>query len=350
MNEISSFDHLSAKVDALSQKFDNINISAVTPTSIFPPCGACGISGHTSIDCKPGGVVENIEQLNVVQNNQGTSSNKTFYKNIQYPFGQKTTLPSYVNNKNVIQKSSLELFMENYFSNQTEQLQELEDQTRLLNDSLAKISSKVDSISSHDKILEAQISYASQTNTNKMNSVTLRNGKQLEGPIGKANPSEIEKESSEPQVEEIRVESEKQITPPPFKPKIPFPQRFAKSKLDEKFKKFIKMMKKIYIDVPFTDVLTQMPTYAKILKEILSKKRKIEEDETVNLTEECSAIIQNKLPPKLKDPGSFSIPYVIGSEVVKKAMCDLGASVSLMSLSLYKRVGIEELKPTRMAL
>ena len=77
---------------------------------------------------------------------------------------------------------------------------------------------------------------------------------------------------------------------------------------------------------------------------------KIEEDETVNLTKECSAIIQNKLPPKLKDPGSFSIPCVIGSEAVKKSMCDLGASVSLMSLSLYERVGIGELKPTRMTL
>ena len=102
--------------------------------------------------------------------------------------------------------------------------------------------------------------------------------------------------------------------------------------------------------MPFTEVLTQMPTYAKFLKEILSKKRKIEEYETVNLTEECSAIIQNKLPPKIKDPGSFSIPCVIWSEVVKKAMCDLGASLNLMSLSLYERVGIGELKPTRMTL
>jgi hypothetical protein len=70
----------------------------------------------------------------------------------------------------------------------------------------------------------------------------------------------------------------------------------------------------------------------------------------VNLTEECSAIIQNKLPPKLKDPGSFSIPCVIGSEIVKKVMCDLGANVSLMPLSLYERLGIGELKSTRMTL
>ena len=183
-----------------------------------------------------------------------------------------------------------------------------------------------------------------------MNAVTLRNGRQLVDPVGKVKASEIEKENSEPKGEETRVERDKTITPPLFKPKIPFPQRFAKSKLDEKFKKFIEMMNKLYIDVPFTEVLTQMPTYAKLLKEFLSKKRKIEKDETVNLTEECSAIIQNKLPPKVKDPVSFSIPCVIGSEIVKKAMCDLGASVRLMPLSLYERVGIGELKPTRMTL
>jgi len=56
-----------------------------------------------------------------------------------------------------------------------------------------------------------------------------------------------------------------------------------------------------------------MPSYARNLEEILFNKRKIEEDETVNLMEECSAIIQNKLPPKLNDPRSFSIPCVIGS-------------------------------------
>ncbi|MCI22619.1 hypothetical protein A2U01_0043795, partial [Trifolium medium] len=56
-----------------------------------------------------------------------------------------------------------------------------------------------------------------------------------------------------------------------------------------------------------------MPTYSKFLKEILSNKRKLDEDSTVALTEECSAIFQNKMPPKLQDPGSFSIPCVIGN-------------------------------------
>ncbi|XP_057999058.1 uncharacterized protein LOC131177902 [Hevea brasiliensis] len=71
-----------------------------------------------------------------------------------------------------------------------------------------------------------------------------------------------------------------------------------------------------------------MPSYTKFLKEILSKRRKLEDYETVALTEECSAILQNKLAPKLKDPGSFSIPYLIGNMKIDKALRDLGASES----------------------
>jgi len=66
-------------------------------------------------------------------------SNQIFYKTLQNPFGQKTTLPGYANSQRVTQKSSLEILMENYFLNQSEQLQELKDQTRLLNDSLAYV-------------------------------------------------------------------------------------------------------------------------------------------------------------------------------------------------------------------
>ncbi|KAJ9167256.1 hypothetical protein P3X46_021920 [Hevea brasiliensis] len=93
-----------------------------------------------------------------------------------------------------------------------------------------------------------------------------------------------------------------------------------------------------------------MPSYAKFLKEILSNKRKLEDDETVALTEECSAILQRKLPPKLKDPGSFSIPCHIGESCSTKALCDLGASVSLMPLSIYEKLNMGDLKPTHISL
>jgi hypothetical protein len=67
----------------------------------------------------------------------------------------------------------------------------------------------------------------------------------------------------------------------------------------------MELLKKLHVNIPFTEAITQMPSYAKFLKEILTNKRKIDTDDTVALTEECSAIIQNKMPPKLKDPEVF---------------------------------------------
>ncbi|XP_073133850.1 uncharacterized protein [Henckelia pumila] len=96
--------------------------------------------------------------------------------------------------------------------------------------------------------------------------------------------------------------------------------------------------------------LSQIPSYAKFLKEILSNKRKLVNFETVKLSEECLAILQNKLPPKFKDPGSFSIPCTIGNSFFSKALCDLGASINLMPYSCFEKLGIGEVKPTTISL
>eukprot|EP00257_Ricinus_communis_P013554 XP_015571015.1 uncharacterized protein LOC107260809 [Ricinus communis] len=93
-----------------------------------------------------------------------------------------------------------------------------------------------------------------------------------------------------------------------------------------------------------------MPSYAKFPKDMLSNKRKIEKNATVSLTAECSAILQNELPKKLGDPGSYSILVKLGDIEIKKALCDLGASVSLMPLSICKKLQMGELKPTRISL
>ena len=97
-------------------------------------------------------------------------------------------------------------------------------------------------------------------------------------------------------------------------------------------------------------MINQIPIYAKFLKEILSKKRKIAEEGIVNLTATCSAIIQKKIPAKMKDPGSFTIPYSIGKYEFKKALCDSGASINLMPLSFVQRLSLGELTPTAITL
>ena len=110
------------------------------------------------------------------------------------------------------------------------------------------------------------------------------------------------------------------------------------------------MLKQLHINIPLVEALEQMPSYVKFMKDILSKKRRLGEFETVALTEECSAILKNKLPPKLKDPGSFTIPCSIGNQYFGKALCDLGASINLMPMSIFKKLGIGEARPTTVTL
>ncbi|KAJ9544693.1 hypothetical protein OSB04_024400 [Centaurea solstitialis] len=133
-------------------------------------------------------------------------------------------------------------------------------------------------------------------------------------------------------------------------PKVPYPTQLKAHKDDLQFSKFLEVFKKLHINIPFADALAQMPSYAKFLKDIISNKRKIEEQATVALTEECSAIIQNKLPQKLKDPGSFTIPVHIGNSDFSRALCDLGASINLMPLTLFRKLGLGEVQSTNITL
>ena len=77
---------------------------------------------------------------------------------------------------------------------------------------------------------------------------------------------------------------------------ILYPQRLKKNKLDKQLTKLMEVFKKLHINIPFADALKQMPSYVKFMKDILSQKRRLSNFETVNLTEECSSILQRKLP------------------------------------------------------
>ncbi|KAK8947387.1 hypothetical protein KSP39_PZI006995 [Platanthera zijinensis] len=156
----------------------------------------------------------------------------------------------------------------------------------------------------------------------------------------------VENKESETVNVELPDKKKKEIVYPPPS----FPSRLAKTKLDKQFQKFMDIFKKLTINIPFAEALEQMPSYVKFMKDILSKKRRFEDKEIVALTEECSAIVQKKIPPKLKDPGSFTIPCSIGVKFSGKALCDLGASINLMPLSIYTKLGLGEIAPTSLTL
>ncbi|XP_062085499.1 uncharacterized protein LOC133791592 [Humulus lupulus] len=155
--------------------------------------------------------------------------------------------------------------------------------------------------------------------------------------------------TSPTQEEVIEDLNKKEVVPPvsiDHHVRISYSQRLRKHNLDKQFEKFLEVFKKLHINLPFAEALEQMPSYVKFMKEILSRKRKLEDYVTVALTEECSAILYKKLPPKLKDPGSFNIPCSIGGLVDTKALCDLGASVNLMHLSIFQKLNLGEVRPT----
>ena len=77
----------------------------------------------------------------------------------------------------------------------------------------------------------------------------------------------------------------------------------------------MEIFKKLQMNIPFIEALEQMSGYVKFMKDILAKKIRLGDYETISLSEECNAILQKKLPPKLKDPGSFIIPCAIGDAV-----------------------------------
>ncbi|CAM8904978.1 unnamed protein product [Rhodiola kirilowii] len=113
---------------------------------------------------------------------------------------------------------------------------------------------------------------------------------------------------------------------------------------------FVDKVRTLYITMPLTDAITQIPTYAQFMKEIMSGKRKIDGTENVALSEECSAATHQPMPPKLQDSGSFSIPCDICGIIVCRALCDLGASVSIMQYSMYAKLKFDDLCPTNVTI
>ena len=104
------------------------------------------------------------------------------------------------------------------------------------------------------------------------------------------------------------------------------------------------------VNIPLLDIIKQVPAYAKFLKDLCTIKKGLGIEKKACLTEQVSAIIQSKYPVKYKDPGSPTISVNIGGNCIDKSLLDLGASVNLMSYSVYKQLGLGELKPTNITL
>ncbi|KAK8656945.1 hypothetical protein V6N13_098879 [Hibiscus sabdariffa] len=159
------------------------------------------------------------------------------------------------------------------------------------------------------------------------------------------DPSDTHMGGSSAESSQAKPDKLVEIKPPP-----PFPQRLKQQKQDYQFKKFFDILKQVHINLPLVEALQQMPNYAKFLKDMVTRKKQIEEFETAAATETCLALMHNKIPAKKTDPGSFTIECFIGHNYPTKALCDPGASINLMPKSVFRKLGIGEAKPTTVML
>nr|GEZ83264.1 reverse transcriptase domain-containing protein [Tanacetum cinerariifolium]GEZ83279.1 reverse transcriptase domain-containing protein [Tanacetum cinerariifolium] len=177
--------------------------------------------------------------------------------------------------------------------------------------------------------------------------ITTRSGVAYQGPTI-PTPSKVVKQGTEPVVTPVSASM------PNLKPSIPYPSRRdnerRRDQANEQIKKFYEIFKDMSFEISFTDALTLMPKFASTLKALIGNKEKISEMARTPMNEHCLAVILNKLPKKLGDPGKFLIPCEFPGMDECLALADLGASINLMPLSVWEGLLLLELTPTFMTL
>nr|GEX36960.1 reverse transcriptase domain-containing protein [Tanacetum cinerariifolium] len=154
------------------------------------------------------------------------------------------------------------------------------------------------------------------------------------------------------QQEPVEVTTDKE--PPNSDDIHPPTVQVEKEKLREKddilAAKFIEIFRDLHFELSFADALVHMPKFAPMFKNLLNNKDKLIELTKTPLNENCTAVVLKKLPKKLGDPGRFLIPCDFTGFDNCLALADLGASINLMPLSIWKKLRLPTLNNTKLVL
>ncbi|XP_045820253.1 uncharacterized protein LOC123913526 [Trifolium pratense] len=199
-----------------------------------------------------------------------------------------------------------------------------------------------------------------------VSAITLRSGRVTEPAPAPEKRKKTIATSSVPEPAEPSATAETAETEKAYVPPIPFPQRVQKNKKNkaEEDKEILDVFSKVAVNIPLLDVIKQIPKYAKFLKDLCTNKRKVKGNERVNLGRNVSALIESNaalepepekanvsalnqaMPQKCKDPGTFSIPCTIGDRKFENCMLDLGASINVMPTSIFNNLDLGPLQHT----
>ncbi|GJY82190.1 reverse transcriptase domain-containing protein [Tanacetum coccineum] len=190
-----------------------------------------------------------------------------------------------------------------------------------------------------------------KTSTEKVQNPNLENTAHVPSP---GEEDSIFMEIPKPKAKKtINVEIQDLNSPNLNQSRLPYPERMKVRDHDKpsaQYSRFLKMFKQLHLEIGLKDALVEMPKFNKWLSSLLRNKEKLKEIAITTMNAKCSAIIMNKVPEKLKDPGKFLIPCALQELDRTNALADSGASINLLPHSIYKKLGLEALTPTRMTL
>nr|GFA14008.1 reverse transcriptase domain-containing protein [Tanacetum cinerariifolium] len=187
-------------------------------------------------------------------------------------------------------------------------------------------------------------------------------GVEQQEPIEETTDTELPStEDIQPPLVQVQVEvqedkpiEEPSVVIPKAKSNLPYPSRLVKEKIREKddilAAKFLEIFRDFHFELSFADALVHMPKFAPMFKKLLNNKNKLIELTKTLLNENCSAVVLKKLPEKLGDLGRFIIPCDFSEFDNCLALADLGASINLMSLSIWKKLKLPTLNDTKMVI
>ncbi|GJX71592.1 reverse transcriptase domain-containing protein [Tanacetum coccineum] len=333
--------------------------------------------------------------------NRGGNFNPNRQNNQNQVFQPPTNLPPTYQTPMPQIQGVLKTDFENYVKANDAVLKNVQNQGQNLQNQMANVTSLLTSLCDNFKNSASTSNSGtlpSQTVTNprqQINAITTRSGKTLEEPSTPlvptpvtSNPQQEPEQNPETSTEKVQnpnLENTAHVPSPgkedsifmeipnpkakktvnvevqdlnspkhnSYPSKLPYPERMKVREHDKpsaQHSRFLKMFKQLRLEIGLKDALVEMPKFNKWLSSLLRNKEKLEEIAITTVNAECSAIIMNKVPEKLEDPGKFLIPCALQELNRTSALADSGASINLLPHSIYKKLELEALTPTRMTL
>ncbi|CAN6711911.1 unnamed protein product [Malus baccata var. baccata] len=342
-----------AKFDMLLQRISSSQVAVQQP--LQAACSICSLTNHDFLSCPhkdayPKFIAEQINSFNNIQRPRYDPYSNVYnpgwrdHPNLKWDkdqhsrpqFQQQVQQPA-------APKAAWEVAIKKLANTTTHEIQNLHASMKNMEKQIGQIALQVSE--------RAPGTFPSQTVPNprgreECNAIrTLRSGKSYnrhENSVGNSQAaeqpqtksaifadSEISADSGQSQNRsENTAKATTKIAERVYEPPMHYPERLRPKTKDQQLTDFMKTLSKVQINLPLIDAIKDIPSYAKCLKDVCTKKKKLIDFEKVIFTEQCSAVLLHKLPPKKKDPRSFTISCTIGNCDFSSFLIDLGASVT----------------------